>query len=404
MKVGPGKKIREWTLDKEIGRGAIGVIYQAQHKFDESEYAVKVLRPELSKIEEIRQRFLREAKIITGLKHPNIVESFPAFEEAGRLFLPMELLQGNSLKIMMACNPEPWKFDVVRFYGAKIAAGLSYSHGLGFSHRDVKPGNIFVLLDGVTVKILDFGLAMGEGCERLTATGTTVGTPNYLAPEVIDGDRATALSDIYALGVVLFRLVTKRLPFTLSAGANALAIACEMREQQELGLPASIDYREDCPPELSELIGQMLSFQPEKRPQNLEEVIERLQAPETIIPPEFSLSELELPNGPFSSDGILGIQMEANDQTIGARPSKMKRPTSVAYASTEDGPNPSVSTVAPSERVETSPTEIIRPPTDSEQSTIFEHGFEVPKKQTNTFFYAGLFIILAVVLVYGLFG
>ena len=365
-----GQKIREWNLGDEIGRGAIGVIFSATHKFDEKTYAIKVLRPELSKIDELKQRFLREAKIATALKHENIVESYPAFEEAGRLFLPMEFLSGNSLKTLMVHCDQGWPCEVVRFYGAAIARGLFYAHKQGYAHRDVKPGNIFVSLDGLTVKVVDFGLALGEGCERLTATGTTVGTPNYLAPEVVDGERASPKSDIYALGVVLFRMVTNCLPFEIRAGSNSLAVACQMREQQELGLPKPSTIREDCPEDLDELIYAMLQFDPDNRPDSSNDVAKRLSADKSISPPAFACEPLEARRGRASTDDVVGINLSGGSRTIGARPSLVKGLPVRGDSFRNGGEVPTESDVQRAIRLNTSPTEVIRPPTNSETLTV----------------------------------
>ena len=124
MRIQPGSTIREWDFCEEIGRGAVGVIFRARHRLDGRDYAIKILRPELSKLDELKTRFLQEAAICARLEHPNIVKTLPAFEQAGRLFLPMELLEGNSLAALIALDDRPWPVDYIRFVVSQVTAAL----------------------------------------------------------------------------------------------------------------------------------------------------------------------------------------------------------------------------------------------------------------------------------------
>ena len=121
VRIETGKVVREWEFCERIGHGAVGVVYKARHRLDGRYYAIKVLRQELSKQQEFKTRFLQEATIATRLVHPNIVRSLPAFEQAGRLFLPMELLIGNSFATLLALDDEPFSFEHIRYYGTQIA-------------------------------------------------------------------------------------------------------------------------------------------------------------------------------------------------------------------------------------------------------------------------------------------
>ncbi|MEE2903305.1 MAG: serine/threonine-protein kinase [Myxococcota bacterium] len=319
MRIQPGSTIREWDFCEEIGRGAVGVIFRARHRLDGRDYAIKILRPELSKLDELKTRFLQEAAICARLEHPNIVKTLPAFEQAGRLFLPMELLEGNSLAALIALDEHPWPVDYIRFVLSQVSSALSYAHSREVAHRDVKLGNIFVLSDGQTVKLVDFGLALGEDSEKLTITGTTVGTPTYLAPEIIDGERGSPAGDIYALGIVLYRLLTKKLPYKLEPVANPLLSAIEMRIQQEKGLPSPAVERPDCPSDIVNLVNSMIAFEPEKRPASMDEVRERLAAPNKINPLDL-FRKIHPPRAPSAS---VGHQIPANNReeaTVGGRP------------------------------------------------------------------------------------
>ena len=350
------RTIREWTFHEEIGRGAIGVIWRATHRFHGGEFAIKALRPERSRQEEIRERFLREANTAVGLRHPNIVETLVAFEDGGMLYLPMERLRGNALRTLMQAHRAVWPADVARHWIAGAARGLAHAHAQGITHRDVKPGNLFVLDDGRTTKLLDFGLARTVMSTRLTATGTTVGTPNYLAPEVIDGEDATAASDIYALGVVLFRMLTMRLPFDVPRSDNPFAIAHAIRAEQDAGLPSPRRFRADLPADLDALIAQMIALDPQARPSSATEVARRLDvelanAPEIALrihPRTGSEPPSEIPRGLSGADALA-------DRTTPDRPSAL--PDRQAERSTADLPR-SEPVPAP----DASTTDLIRPP------------------------------------------
>ncbi len=283
-----GRTIREWTLHEPIGQGAMGLIHRATHKFNEGEYAIKCLKPERSAIAEIRERFLREARMAASLRHANIVETFPAFEEDGALYLPMELLRGNALQRLIEVHQGPWPFDAIRCWIGQAARGLAHAHASGVFHRDVKPGNLFVLVDGRSVKVLDFGLARSLHTARMTRTGMTVGTPLYLAPEVIDGEDATGLSDLYALGMVTYRRQTRQMPFTIGPQKTTFALAHAIRRKQAAGFPSPRALRPEIPAELEALVMSLLSEDPKGRPPDAAAVAEALRG-ELAVPPATAL-------------------------------------------------------------------------------------------------------------------
>ena len=278
------KVVREWTLEREIGRGAMGAIYRATHRFNEGYFALKVLRSDKATSRDLRDRFLREARVAASLKHENIVDTLPAFEEQGRLYIPMQMLRGNSITTLLQARDTPWPVDAVTTWMHQAARGLAYAHGAGVIHRDVKPGNLFVCDDGRTLKLLDFGLARSLQEARLTATGLTVGTPMYLAPEVIEGHDADHRSDIYALGVVMFRLLTRRLPFQVPKTKNAFALAHGIRKQLMERIPRIKEHRPEVPSGVDDLVFEMLTVNASNRIQTAAEVAERLPA-ELVAPP-----------------------------------------------------------------------------------------------------------------------
>ena len=183
------EKIDKYVVLGELGRGAMGTVYKARDPVLDRLVAIKMMSEELLIEEEMRGRFNREAKSAAGLQHPNIVTifDFGELENEGTPYIVMELLDGVSLAQMMEEGQPERLEDKVQIV-TQICRGLDYAHKRGLIHRDIKPGNIQVLPAG-TAKVLDFGIALGEGSSIKTKTGLVMGTPNYMAPEQISGEK-----------------------------------------------------------------------------------------------------------------------------------------------------------------------------------------------------------------------
>jgi serine/threonine protein kinase len=209
--------------------------------------------------------FLREARAVAGLSHPNIVTLYDVDEEDGVPFLTMELLDGRNLSQIVAAHGPLSSLDAARL-GAQAAAGLACAHGQGIVHRDVKSANLFLTRARV-LKVMDFGLA--AMAEELRRAGTVLGTPQYMAPEQASGGAADHRVDLYALGVTLFHLTTASWPF--EAGDV-------IRHHLHTPAPDPRSRRPDLAPPLAELILACMAKEPDKRPATAEEVCARLQA------------------------------------------------------------------------------------------------------------------------------
>ncbi|HNU69236.1 MAG TPA: bifunctional serine/threonine-protein kinase/formylglycine-generating enzyme family protein [Myxococcota bacterium] len=273
------KKVREWTLLEEVGRGGMGVVWRARHMILPGDWAVKVIRPELSSDAETRDRFLSEVTVLKRLRHPNVVEVDSPFQEGGELYLPMEFLAGQSLEKVLAARPGSWEPAAAVAIIRQAAAGIGFGHRQKppVLHRDVKPGNIHILSDG-RVKVVDFGLARTLGEKSTTSRGLAVGTPAYMAPEVLDGKRATPQSDVYGLGIVLYRLLAGRMPFNMpdEDSASAMAIVLAVSRAHASGL---VDVRQYAPAVSSDLAGVVMSAlaaDPSERPADAAEFESRL--------------------------------------------------------------------------------------------------------------------------------
>jgi serine/threonine-protein kinase len=209
----------EYSLERELGRGGMGVVYLARDLRLDRMVAIKTLPPAIAGDETIRERFLREARTAARLNHPNIVPIHRADEAGGQVFFVMGFVDGDSLAARIAASPVSPR-DAVPIM-RDVAAALGYAHKQGVVHRDVKTENI--LLDTVTGRamVTDFGIARVAAAAPLTATGQVLGTVYYLSPEQVADENVDARSDIYALGVVGFAMLSGRFPFD---GALASAV------------------------------------------------------------------------------------------------------------------------------------------------------------------------------------
>jgi len=245
------------------------------------EVALKTLALEQSfrgtELAEARQCFRREAEAAARLRHADIVTVFDAGEDQGLAYIAMERLHGHDLQTHTQAStllPLPILLRVV----ARVADALAYAHRQGVLHRDVKPANVMVDLDADCVKLTDFGIARFSAAER-TRTGLLVGTPSYLSPEQLLGQRPDGRSDLYALGVTLFQLLCARLPH------EDVSMAGLMRQVAGQPAPDLRTLRPELPAALATLVARMLEKAPERRPADGREVaLELRQLADRIDP------------------------------------------------------------------------------------------------------------------------
>jgi tRNA A-37 threonylcarbamoyl transferase component Bud32/tetratricopeptide (TPR) repeat protein len=203
-------QIGKYKLLEKIGQGAMGEVYKAHDTVLSRFVAVKTISAELSGDDTLRRRFEREAQSAARLNHPNIITVYDYGEEKGVIYMAMELLEGYDLKHVIA-QRLPLSLDEKLAIVDQIAEGLAFAHANEIVHRDLKPANVHVLPSG-QAKIMDFGLARLGGSE-MTRAGMVMGTPHYMSPEQVRGERADARSDVFAVGCVFYELLTYRKPF-----------------------------------------------------------------------------------------------------------------------------------------------------------------------------------------------
>ena len=213
-------KYGRYEIVKELGRGTMGVVYQAHDPQIDRMVALKVLRPDRVVSQDFVLRFLREAKAIGRISHPNIVTVYDVGQDHGTIYIAMEFLEGRPLNDVIKGRAVP--VDEAVALCVQVAEALAYAHGKGITHRDIKPSNIILTPDG-QIKLTDFGIARIDDPDaaQQTQAGDILGTPVYMAPEQVMGQRADGRTDLYALGVILYEMVVGKRPF---GGGNIAAI------------------------------------------------------------------------------------------------------------------------------------------------------------------------------------
>ena len=256
------RRLGPFLMGRRLGIGGMGVVYAAQFAANDGPNAgrtaaVKVLTPTLAADPKVRKRFSREMEIFKKLRHPHIVRYFGGGQTGGKLFYAMELLPGGSVEDQLRENgPVDWRRAVD--FAAQTADALHHAHSRGVIHRDLKPANLFIDGSG-NLKLGDFGIARDANATALTAAGRTVGTYAYMAPEQISAAREVGpKTDLYALGCVLFELLTGKPPFAADNPAKLLH-AHMTEDPPRVRAP-------DCPVWLADLVAQMLAKDPADRP------------------------------------------------------------------------------------------------------------------------------------------
>ncbi len=253
------RRLGPFELQEVLGVGGMGIVYKAVYVKTGQHVAVKVLSPDLMADAKVAQRFEREMAILKKLKHPHIVQYYGGSTSGTQRFYAMELVRGGSLEQELRTRgPRAWE-EVVE-YGLQIAQALEHAHGVGIVHRDLKPANLLLTRRGV-LKLSDFGIARDTQCTALTAAGKTLGTTAYMAPEQITGKHPiTARTDLYALGCVLFQLLSGRTPFESETQPEMLFKHIDEEP------PSVREFNHNVPVWLDQLIDELLEKEPADRP------------------------------------------------------------------------------------------------------------------------------------------
>ncbi len=276
--------VSRYEVIEELGKGGMGKVYRVFDKKLEEEVALKLIKPEIASNGDSINRFSNELKFARKIAHRNVCKMYDLGEKEGTNYITMEYVPGESLKSMIGMMGQLSAAQVV-FIAKQVCEGLAEAHRLGVVHRDLKPSNIIVDREG-NARILDFGIARSLKAQRLTDPGVMIGTPAYMSPEQVDAKDVDKRSDIYSLGIILYEMITGRVPFE---GDTALSMALKHKTEK----PADPrEFNAQMPVELSSVILNCMEKDRYKRYQDAREVLSELR----MIEEGISTTERAIPN------------------------------------------------------------------------------------------------------------
>jgi len=284
-----GKTVNHYQITGELGTGGMGTVYRARDTRLDREVALKFLHTGHVAQPDQRRRFLREARSLASLDHPNICTVYDLDEDEGRVFIVMAVVNGRTLSDMVDDGPLEvgQAVNIIR----EVAQGLANAHAKGIVHRDIKSGNVMVADNG-GVKILDFGLAWSGGQTMMTRPGTIMGTPASMSPEQARGDTVDHRTDIWAMGVLLYEMLRGQAPFQADFD---LAVVYRVLNEDPQPL---VDFRSDIPPGVLKLMETALAKDPAARPQSAAAFQETLDDLDDSVP---------APHVPGGSEGAVAV-------------------------------------------------------------------------------------------------
>ncbi len=309
---GATRTLGDFRLLRKLGQGGMAEVWLAEQVSLNRRVALKLLKQELMQDEKSISRFQREASAAGGLNHPNIVQVHTVGEEEGQHYIAQEYVKGMTLKQYLRKKGPP-DLPVALHIMRQVAAALKVAADAGIVHRDIKPENIMLTRKG-DVKVADFGLAQlfgtGEGVD-ITQEGMTMGTPLYMSPEQIHGQKVDPRSDIYSFGVTCYHMLTGRPPFE---GPTAMAIAVKHvhNEASPIGM-----LRPDLPKPMSEIIDRMLKKSPEDRYQSAGDLYNDVRSVQKAVRGATSLAEIKLTDVPSTRQSTAWFDRLSTRNTFG---------------------------------------------------------------------------------------
>jgi len=344
-------RLGHYDIVAELGRGGMGVVYKGYEASLNRYVAIKVLADSLAHDPAIKERFLREARSMAALNDPHIIQIYFIGEDEGQTFFVMEFVEGESLGSMLKRDHQLTVEQSAKVI-QQTALGLSTAHDRGVVHRDIKPGNLMITSRG-GVKIADFGIALSNQdlSKKLTSTGEFVGTPGYLSPEVCLGKPVDQRSDIFSLGIVLFEMLTGKMPFN---DDSPLGLMLEVVKAE---IPDVRSLNHDADPQIAAILAKMIAKDPNERYQNCHDLVADLNqhplvakggpitvqtklsaAAATMIGQKTPVSgQVALPQTPRTPMSALGAQANTHVTTSG-RPTPPPVAGAAAHASVLDRP------------------------------------------------------------------
>ncbi len=258
-----GKKIQNYEIKAHLGEGGMGTVFRAGDSVLDREVALKMLHAPLLQQPLFLDRFKKEARVLAQLLHPNIAVIYNMIEQDNNHFMVMEYVEGKNLDALLR-QYQMLSYKIVVPVFIQALEGLHHAHKKGIYHRDIKPANLILTPDG-TVKLMDFGIAMVKGEQRMTQVNRVVGTVEYIAPEIIQGKEPSIATDLYAVGVTMYELLTGKLPFEGNTDYNLMQDILKKKPLSVEKLNASV------PKALSNIVMKALEKKPEDRFSNAKE-------------------------------------------------------------------------------------------------------------------------------------
>ena len=312
-----------YEVFQHIGQGGMADVFLAMDTILNRQVAVKILRSELSTDAVSVLRFEREAQAATALTHPNIVDIYDVGDYKGHHFIVMEYVQGRTLKQVVQARGALLKEEAVDIM-KQLCSAIAEAHKRGIIHRDIKPQNVIVKADG-TIKVLDFGIALAKGSMQLTQANNVMGSVHYLAPELAKGESASVQSDIYALGIVLFEMLTGDVPFKAESAVQVALM--HMRNE----IPDVRSINPTVPQSLENIVIRATAKDKTLRYSSCNEMLEDLR---TCLKPE-RLNEPRVHLAPTATSAKLANTAKMHTEAA-SRPAKKPQPVQKAVEESKD--------------------------------------------------------------------
>jgi len=289
-----GTHIDHYEIIRMLGHGGMNRVYLARDINNQQEVVLKIPNDDILGNVAVFERYKREAEIGNRINHPHVQHLYNTDEKRSQEYLVVEYIQGCTLRAVLEGHaPQLLPPEEALRITMQICDALAYCHEHGVFHRDIKPENIMIEEDG-NVKIIDFGIALLEGARRVTWRGlsSTVGTPDYMSPEQLKGERGTAASDIYAVGVMLYEMLCGHTPFE---GENVFAV---MNQHVSQDPPSILDFNPNIQPALATVVMKAIRRDPDKRYHEIRDMLHDLQNLQDVKPVHYT------PETPHASNWV----------------------------------------------------------------------------------------------------
>jgi serine/threonine protein kinase len=299
-----GRVVGNYKIIEVLGEGGVGMVYKGVDTMLDREVAIKVLRPELASQTSVVERFRTEAVTLAKLSHPNIATLYSLFRHGNDLFMVLEFIEGETLDRILFRRGAISAEEAIPIF-CQALEGINFAHQRGVVHRDIKPGNMILTGDGV-LKVLDFGIARLLGSNRMTRVGNVVGTLEYMSPEQVRGLETDARSDVYGLGIMLYEILTGRLPFESENDFELMKMQTEATPRAPRALNPEI------PAEIEAAILKAVAKNADERFQTAGEFLD-------------CLLQIALPDAAFGFSTIYNFRRNSRPSNPGLRSGETKR-------------------------------------------------------------------------------